>query len=307
MSAVAGRFTETAMRQTLLRIASQLGADASEATLLRLTNNAVFALPSANLVVRITRSHRLHARVHKVAALGVWFATVDAPTIRLAEQFSQPVQDGQLLATVWELVPATEPKPDASDLGAALRTFHHLGLPPFELPAWDPIGDARTRIADAEALDGADREFLLEWCDRLEPRLAAFIASAEVGLVHADAHEGNLLRQPDGRVVLCDFDATCRGPWQVDLVPAPANEARFGRTGGHQNLARAYGYDITTDPDWPLLREARELKMIAAGAPLLASAPGVHAEFRLRLDSVRNNDGQTRWTAFGDLPPLTAQ
>jgi aminoglycoside phosphotransferase (APT) family kinase protein len=302
MSTVTGRFTEAAMRQSLERIARQLGVDVRDANLLRLTNNAVFSLPASGLVVRITRSHRLQARVHKVAALGAWFATVDAPTIRLAEQFTQPVEDDQLLATVWDLVPATTPRPDAGDLGVTLRGLHGLGLPPFELPTWDPIGDARTRIADAEALEEVDREFLLEWCDRLEPPLTDFLCSDEIGLVHADAHEGNLLRRTDGRVVLCDFDATCRGPWQVDLVPAPANEARFGRTGGHRKLAAAYGYDITTDTHWPLLREARELKMIAAGAPLLASAPGVDAEFRLRLDSIRNHDEHVRWTAFGDLP-----
>jgi hypothetical protein len=42
------------------------------------------ALPATGLVVRTTRTHRLHARVHKVAALGAWFEQVDAPTIRLA-------------------------------------------------------------------------------------------------------------------------------------------------------------------------------------------------------------------------------
>lgn len=101
---------------------------------------------------------------------------------------------------------------------------------------------------------------------------------------------------------MCDFDATCIGPWQVDLVPAPANEARFGYTGGHNKLAAVYGYDITQHPSWPLLQEARELKMIAAAVPLLASARGVANEFQLRLRSVRTQDATVRWTAFGDLP-----
>lgn len=302
MTSAGGRFTEEAMRGTLARIAIDLGIDASGAELLRLTNNAVFALPTAGVVVRITRSHRLHARVHKVAALGAWFPTVGAPTIRLADGITQPVADGDLLATVWDCVPPTPPWPDAGDLGIALRSFHAIGLPPFPLPAWDPIDDARTRITDAEALDSADRDYLLAWCDRLQPQLEAFAASANTGLVHGDAHEGNLVRGPDGRALLCDFDATCAGPWQVDLVPAPANETRFGATGAHAKLAATYGYDITHDPAWPLLQEARELKMIAAATPILASAPGVAAEFRLRLGSVRDGDTSVRWTAFGDLP-----
>lgn len=301
MTTDAGRFAEAAMRETLGRIAERHRVDATDAELLRLTNNAVFALPSAGLVVRITRTHRLHARVYKVAKLGAWFPTVEAPTIRLADDIEQPVADGPLLATIWKYVPPNPPRPDATDLGEVLRAFHRLDLPPFELPRWDPIGDARTRISDAEALDRADRDYLLAWCDRLQPRLDAF-AAAPSGLLHGDAHEGNLLRNDHGRVLLCDFDATCIGPFQVDLVPSPANEARFGPTGGHAKLATAYGYDITTDPAWPLLREARDLKMIAAGAPLLASASGVAGEFRLRLNSVRNGDTNVRWTAFGDLP-----
>lgn len=301
MTVGAGRFTEAAMRETLDRIAGRLHVDASDAALLRLNNNAVFALPAAGLVVRITRTHRLHDRVRKVASLGSWFAAVHAPTIRLADGIEQPVADGPLLATIWRYVRPVSPAPDATDLGRLLAAFHHLGLPPFQLPRWGPIGDARARICDAEALDDADREYLIDWCDRLEPLLEDFAASAPSGLLHGDAHEGNLLRDDDGRVLLCDFDATCVGPFQVDLVPAPANEARFGPTGGHAKLAASYGYDVTTDPAWPLLREARELKMIAAGAPLLASAPGVGAEFRLRLNSVRHDDRSVRWTAFGDL------
>ena len=75
----------------------------------------------------------------------------------------------------------------------------------------------------------------------------------------------------------------------------------FHRPGAHQALAAAYGYDVTTDPDWPLLREARELKMVAAAVPLLASSPGVAQEFHIRLDSVLRGDTRARWTPFADL------
>jgi hypothetical protein len=105
--------------------------------------------------------------------------------------------------------------------------------------------------------------------------------------------------------VFCDFDATCVGPWQVDLVPAAVGEARFGRAGAHETLAAAYGYDVATDADWPLLREARELKMVAAAVPLLGSAPGVAEEFATRLGSVKDDDPDVRWTPFADLRDKT--
>ena len=69
----------------------------------------------------------------------------------------------------------------------------------------------------------------------------------------------------------------------------------------HQQLTRAYGYDVTTDPDWPLLRQARELKMVAAAVPLLSSGHGVAREFQLRLGSATSVDTQVRWTPFANI------
>jgi hypothetical protein len=298
-----GRFTEAAMTVVMREIAERIGAAHHDAHLLRLTNNAVFALPTAGLVIRITRSHELHARVRKVTRLGVWFAETDAPTIRLATGFEQPVRVDHVLGTIWTYVPSTPPTPTVADLGAVLREFHRLGQPSFALPEWDPVGDARSRLVDAEGLRDADRDQLLAWCDRLAPRVAALNERAGPGLVHGDAHLGNLLRDPAGRVLLCDFDPTCLGPWQVDLAAVPVGEARFGRAGAQTALIKAYGYDVTTDPDWPLLREARELKMVVAAVPLLASAPGVAQEFEVRLRSVHSRDDETRWTPFADLRP----
>lgn len=292
------------MRQIMHDLAGRLGVSDGDARLLRLTNNAVFALPAAGLVVRITRSHGLRERVRKVAGLAEWFAQVDAPAIRLAEvAVTQPIEVGDLLATVWHYLPSSTPPLAVADLGVVLREFHQLGRPPVALPVWDPVSDVRVRLADAEALPDKDRVFLLDWCDRLAPRIADLNARVSGRLVHGDAHVGNLLRDPAGRVVMCDFDAACVGPWQVDLVAVPVGEARFGRKGAHAALSGAYGYDVVSDADWPLLREARELKMVAAAVPLLASAPGVAEEFAVRLRSIADGDEQARWTPFADLTP----
>lgn len=297
-----GRFTASAMTAAMRQVADRIGAPSSDAQLIRLTNNAVFALPAAGLVIRITRSHELLDRATKVAHLGAWFDHVDAPTIRLAPPVEQPVHVDGLAATIWQHLPTTPPAPTVEDLGGVLRHFHHLGMPPFGLPPWDPIGDARRRLADAECLTDQHRTLLLQRCAELEPAVAALNARAVGGLIHGDAHVGNLLRTPAGRVVLCDFDATCTGPWQVDLAAVAVGEVRFSRAGAHARLAAAYGHDITTDPDWTVLRDARELKMVAAAVPLLRSTPGITAEFTTRLNSVIDRDRHARWTPFADLP-----
>ncbi|MFI6779976.1 phosphotransferase family protein [Micromonospora sp. NPDC050276] len=287
----------TAMRD----IAATLDVPAHDAQLLRFTNNAVFALPNAGIVIRIARTHQLRDRVTKVVQLGRWFADIDAPTIRLARDVEQPIEVGELVASVWQFVPPHPPAPTVGDLGTALREFHALGVPPFALPLWDPIGDARRRLADADGLGKPDRDFLVDWCDRLQPEVATLVKRGTQTLIHGDAYAGNLLRESSGRTVMCDFDATCVGPWQVDLAAVAVGEARFGGTGRHRSLVTAYGIDITAEPSWPILRDARELKMIAAAVPLLTTSPNVADEFTIRLRSVRHNDPTARWTPFADL------
>lgn len=296
-----GRFAEPVMAAAMREVAERISVRADDAILLRLTNNAVFALPGAGLVVRISRSLGLQDRVSKVVRLGDWFERVGAPTIRLAPGVDQPIRVGDMLATVWRYVPPLPPPPSIAELGEVLREFHGLPRPAFPLPVWDPVKDARARIDDAEALDERDRAVLVRWCDELEPRLAELQARGEWGLVHGDAHVGNLLRHSENRVVLCDFDSTCVGPWQVDLVAVAVGEIRFGRAGAHRSLAEAYGYDVMGDPDWPILRRARELKMVAAAVPLLASGPGVAEEFRTRLTSVVRGDERAQWTPFAHV------
>jgi hypothetical protein len=296
-----GRFTEGRMRSAMDAIANQLGIDAGDARILHMANNAVFALPHAGLVFRITRSNSLHDRIRKGARLGRWFAEIDAPTIRLASYPDQPMTHEDLLATIWDYIPPSPSAPDADDLGRVLREFHSLPSPTIDLPRWDPVGTARKRIADAEALDPTDRKTLLDWCDHLEPEVNALVAASQGTLVHGDAHAGNLLRQPDGRVVLCDFDSTCLGPSGVDLAAVAAAEIWFGSSGEHERLAASYGHDVTTDPSWATLRQARELTFVVGGVPLMASTPGVAEEFRLRLDSVMAQDTNVSWTPYASF------
>ncbi|MFC4105004.1 hypothetical protein ACFOX0_03490 [Micromonospora zhanjiangensis] len=50
-----------------------------------------------------------------------------------------------------------------------------------------------------------------------------------------------------------------------------------------------------------MLRDVRELKMIAAGAPLAAHSEAVRAEFTTRVRSAMAEDHQARWTPFATI------
>lgn len=192
-----GRFTEAAMRRTATRIADRLGVLHDDLTLLRLTNNAVVRpCRRPALVIRETRSHGLRQRGDKIAALGGWVAAVQAPTMRLGADIGQPIEEDGLLATIWTYVPPRTPAPTIDELERLLNDFHRLGIPPIALPTWDPVGDARARLADAEALDERDKEFLLQWCDSLPHQLDKASNADTPVLV---ARHGALRRRSAGR------------------------------------------------------------------------------------------------------------
>lgn len=88
-----------------------------------------------------------------------------------------------------------------------------------------------------------------------------------------------------GRIVLCDFDSTCLGPPGVDLAAVATAEIWFRQSGERTRLAKSYGHDITTDPAWPIPRQACELTFVVGGAP----PHGLSAQQRHErpLDSLR--------------------
>jgi aminoglycoside phosphotransferase (APT) family kinase protein len=293
-----GRFTAGKLRAVLEDVCSGLGLDHRGARLLKFTSNAVFHLAHDPVVVRIVGSMGLRHRAAKVVDVARWLEEHDVPAVRLLPGVRQPVVVGDHLATVWSAVPATGRALTGRDLGRVLRRLHELPAPTFDLPRWAPLDDVRSRLADAEELADDDRAFLEERCAELAGRLATLRPVLPTGVLHGDAHLGNLIPGPRGPV-LCDFDSVSLGPREWDLVVLPVGVARFGHA-AHLNrqLVRAYHFDVTRWDGFEILRAVRELKLTTAVLPILRSNPGVRAELRRRLDAVRRGDTRSRWAPY---------
>jgi len=98
---------------------------------------------------------------------------------------------------------------------------------------------------------------------------------------------------------MCDFDATCLGPAEWDLVPAAVGHLRFGDDPLiHRRLAAAYGFAVTGWDGFPVLRLVRELKLVTSVVPVLASSASVAAQFRVRIDGLRTGDTGGRWSRY---------
>jgi aminoglycoside phosphotransferase (APT) family kinase protein len=313
----AGRFTPERSRRALATICAAVGLDCSDAVPVKLTVNAVYRLPSAGVIVRIARSPALTHRVETVVTVARWLAQQEIPAVRLLPGVPAPVRADGVVGTLW--VDASRPgragrepargldgpgsppigrRTTATELATALRRMHALS-PPNALPRWDPLDDVERRIDDAEGLAPADRVFLRDMTDRLRAALADVTYELPPVLLHGDAHLGNLLRAADGRAVLCDFDSSCVGPAEWDLVPVAVGRIRFRYPAEQQReLAAGYGFDVTTWPGFGVLRAVRELKLVTSVVPLLASSPAIAAQFALRMASLRYRDESVRWYPY---------
>ena len=293
---------ERHIRDTLIPVLAEVcaraGLDHEGATLLRYVGNAVFRLKSHPVVVRIVLAPSLRHRVPKVVAVAGWLADGGVPAVRLLDGVVQPLHAGDHLATLWHEVPVTTAQPGGGDLARLLLQFHRLAPPDFDLPGWDPLGIVRGRLNDAEDLEAGDRDFLRRRCDEVELALASLVYLLPPGPVHGDAHLGNLIPGPDGPI-LCDFDSTCFGPREWDLTPMAVGRLRLGHPPEHyRSFVETYGFDVTSWPGFTVLRQVRELKMVAGALPVLGGNRVVKAEFTRRIQSLRDGGEAGHWSPY---------
>lgn len=284
--------------RVLAEVCARIGADATEATLIKFTNNAVFALPSSAVVVRIAGSPAVARSARKVVDVAMWLASRDMPTVRLATDLPQPLDVNGHLVSLWKLVPDTGDQPTGHDLGIILRRFHALSDAPPDLPAWDTLGAIRRRLEVAETLTREEHAFLTETADAIGSDLHDVEYVLEPGPIHGDPFVGNLIPGPDGPI-LCDFDSTSFGPREWDLVPAAVGRLRFRYpVDYHGQLAESYGFNILEWSGFTVLRRLRELQLVCSVLPVLATNTSIRTQWRYRFDTFRSGDDGARWTTY---------
>ena len=293
-----GRLTRAKLDALLTAIGEQAALDVRDAELVKFTNNAVFRLAHAPVVIRIAGSATMRDRVPKVVRVARWLAERDVPAVRLWDGIAQPMVVRGELVTLWRAVPTGGAPPSGADLAAILRVFHALPPPPAPLPPWRPFEEIRSRLAEPEGLAAADLRYLLEQCDRIEEELAAVRYLLPSGPIHGDAFLGNLIPSPDGPVI-CDFDSSADGPREWDLTPVAVGRLRFDYSGdAYGELAAGYGFDVLNWPGFPVLRRIRELKLVSSVVPILRSNPGIREQWAFRLRSFKNSDLTAKWSTY---------
>lgn len=274
------------------------GLDAVGATSIRRVNNAVFALRRHLAVVKVMLSPALTDRAERSVAAARLFAKHGVPAVRLWPRFPQPVMVNGLAVTIWRYELPGGLGPTGVQLANLLLRLHELPLDDVILARWDPVADIRRRIALAQHACPEDLDFLSAECDRLRGDLADVRHVLPDAIVHGDAHLGNIIPTRAGPT-LCDFDSTCIGPAESDLVPVAVGRLRFrDRSDTHDRLVDTYGFDVTTWDGFATLRRLRELKLVTSVLPNLGGNPRVQHEFRHRMRSIREGDDDTPWHRY---------
>lgn len=293
-----GGLTRDTLNAVLGAVCAEAGLDPAGAELIKFTNNAVFRLRAAPVVVRIAGSSAARARVGNVVGVARWLAAHDFPAVRLLPGVVQPLWLSGQAATLWEEVPADGGRPGGADLAALLKRLHDLPGPPPDLPEWRPMDEIRQRLAEPEDLGDADREFLLATCDEVEEAMSTLQFDLPPGVIHGDAFTGNLVPAVGGPV-LCDFDSTAVGPREWDLTPVAVGRLRLDYSDDDQTpMADRYGVDITRWPGFPVFRRLRELKLVTSVVPILRSHPAIRPQWQHRMRTFRSGDLTTRWQPY---------
>lgn len=295
----------------LARLRAAAGLTTGEPQLMRYTINAVYRI--GDHVLRMGRGEVARRRAERVVAATELLRRHGVPTVELVADVAQPLVVDDWSATVWHYLPHPAGRPPAVDLVAPLQLLHAIAEAPEYLPRWAPIDTARRRLQAVLNLPTAELTHTRAWadhevgmpleelvdrlaarCDELADRVQATTWPRPPGVIHGDAHVGNVLA---GR--LCDFDSVSIGPREWDLVPLAHSAARFGDPREpYAEFAAAYGFDLAASPVWPVLRDVREMQLVTSVLDKLTGRPEVALTLGHRLRTYLADDREAIWERY---------
>ncbi|HEX3778143.1 MAG TPA: aminoglycoside phosphotransferase family protein [Pseudonocardiaceae bacterium] len=293
MTAMVSQERQAELHAALTNACSAVGLDSSGAELLAYSSNVVYRLSADPVVVRLNLDLDGVAQTTELIRTSRWLESERAPIAPLAKIASQPVIGDGWAATFWFALNAPAEAP-ASALAEPLSAFHSLP-PNSDLPEWGKFESARADLDQATDLDADDRAWLIAAWQQAETDYRRAVGDMPRGVVHGDAHKGNLLTDAAGHFVLCDLDSVAFGPIDWDLTPMAVSAARFARPGDQVAFAAAYGRDVTTLPWWPVLRRIRELVMVTYLVADLRNRPTMADQWTHRMHTLRTNQTEALW------------
>lgn len=293
---------EQAARDVLDTACARAGLDPSDATVVRLGENAIFRL-QAGVIVRIARPGQLAAARREVA-VARWMEQVNIPAVQVTEPDDQPFDVDGRAVTFWrELPPHENGKP--VQVARALRRLHDAQPPAeIELGTIAPFVRLADRIDRATTIAESDRSWLHGHLDDLQQRWLDRTAGLPECVVHGDAWVGNVVATEGGDVVFLDLERTSIGPPEWDLVHTAIKRSSFDWISGddYRAFAEEYGHDVTRWEGFELFRDIRELRMTCMAVQVAAENPDAKEQAMVRVECLQGKRGPRPWAGWSALP-----
>ncbi len=117
---------------------------------------------------------------------------------------------------------------------------------------------------------------------------------------HGDAHSENLMIEPDGRVVLIDFERFAWGQpeWDLAMTATEFVTAKWWTQEQYDEFATAYGYDVMTWEGFDTLRRVHEIKMTTWLMQNVGVSQQIADEYHLRMRTIRGTGSGEGWRPF---------
>lgn len=271
--------------------------------LVRFGTNAVFRLLGTPWVLRLRRPGATLAEIKRQVDLATWLIEEGFPANRPSEHSPVVLQEAGAIASFWEWV---DHDPDARIstrlFGALLERFHELASRypgGSSFPTWSPTEEMNARLDSVTGrnifLGDSEIELLRHWTNDVSEALEHIDWKLPRGVIHGDAHTGNVLVTASGGVLI-DYDALAVGPREWDLTPTAVSRLRFAHDlESIEVFGGEYGFNLLGWSGWPVLKRLRELYM-TTWLLTVASSDEREQEVIHRIRSLSVGD-DSRWHA----------
>lgn len=282
----------------LVEVGRRLQVDVSEASLVHLQSNLVVALPAARLVVRVAGAGSLDA-VSSSVEVTRWLRSCGFPCV---EPVGSPFLWEDKVLSAWKLLDLDADRPPSgSELGQVLRQLHDQAPPPFELRRLtDPLSDAAAAVNSPTGMAEGDRRWLSGRIGQMRRHWEELAPAQTRGLIHGDAHPGNLFRlQWGGGLVLGDWDGVSLGPREWDLVQIHYFARRFKRydESDLEQFTQSYAWDVRDWEGFEHLMLLREIYSLSSYIWRAATEPWARDEVAHRVQTLREGDATAAWNS----------
>ncbi|MGH4021508.1 MAG: phosphotransferase enzyme family protein [Pseudonocardiaceae bacterium] len=281
-----------------------LGIGQRQLHLLRLGENALYRILGTDLLLRVARPGTTPEDVYTIIAAA---AKLRANGVPVCEPAVQAHPDGPIflkdcVVSVWKYyteIPGAST--DFGEFGRALKNLHVNSAEIADrLPSWNPLEITRRRLRAVSEI-GVPLQWINDLIRRVEEfqeELSIFEPILSSGVIHGDAHAGNVLNS-EGGIILIDLDNLAIGSREADFAPTIVQLRRFELSVERwTEFTRGYGLrDSWALQESPLVR-LRELFMIVWLLQQYGNSEDVDRELELRMSSLDDKvDKPTKWNA----------